>query len=545
MMAGMSRASNDPRHLCLGIDFGSDSVRALLVDARDGCPIACGSAAYQAWAAGRYCDPARQIFRQHPRDLLQAMGRAVKAALDSAGPGVAERIAGIGIDTTGSSPLPLDARCRPLALDPVFAEDPDAMMVLWKDHSSAAEATRFNDLCHGGRFPDYTRFVGGIYSSEWWWAKIAHVQAGNRKVAAAAHTWAEHCDWLPAELCGITDPAAIVRSRCAAGHKACWHPSWEGLPDAAFLRALHPSLAPLRARLYTTTATADQPVGRLTAAWGKRLGLPEGIVVAAGAFDAHLGAVGAGARPFELAKVIGTSTCDMLCAPAAAIGKRTVRGICGQVDGSILPGLIGLEAGQSAFGDIFAWYRRLLGWGGGSADDLLSRLEVAAKDLAPGAGGLVSLDWFNGRRTPDADARARGCISGLHLGHDAPAVYRSLIEGAACGARAIVERFVDQGVPVKRILALGGIATRSPLVMRILTDVLNRPIAIVASDQCCALGAAISAAAASGVHQSLAVAQRRMASPVAVTLRPDRRQARLYDSVYASYLKLGGAHAPA
>jgi L-ribulokinase len=419
------------------------------------------------------------------------------------------------------------------------------MMVLWKDHSSAAEATRFNDLCHGGRFPDYTRFVGGIYSSEWWWAKIAHVQAGNRKVAAAAHTWAEHCDWLPAELCGITDPAAIVRSRCAAGHKACWHPSWEGLPDAAFLRALHPSLAPLRARLYTTTATADQPVGRLTAAWGKRLGLPEGIVVAAGAFDAHLGAVGAGARPFELAKVIGTSTCDMLCAPAAAIGKRTVRGICGQVDGSILPGLIGLEAGQSAFGDIFAWYRRLLGWGGGSADDLLSRLEVAAKDLAPGAGGLVSLDWFNGRRTPDADARARGCISGLHLGHDAPAVYRSLIEGAACGARAIVERFVDQGVPVKRILALGGIATRSPLVMRILTDVLNRPIAIVASDQCCALGAAISAAAASGVHQSLAVAQRRMASPVAVTLRPDRRQARLYDSVYASYLKLGGAHAPA
>lgn len=546
----MSRQRPTEKSLVLGIDFGSDSVRALVVSAHDGCERGAGTAAYRDWARGRFCDPVRQQFRQHPRDLLQAMTAAIRTAVAAAGPAAGRRIAALGVDTTGSSPLPVDQRCRPLALSSAFAEDPDAMMVLWKDHSAASEAARFTELCHSGRFRDYCRHVGGIYSCEWWWAKIAHIHAGNRRVADAAQTWIEHCDWIPAELSGVEDPALVIRSRCAAGHKACWHPTWRGLPDAAFLAELHPTLGQLRGRLYRETTTADQPAGCLTPRWATRLGLTPGITVAAGAFDAHLGAVGAGAGVHVLAKVIGTSTCDMLTVPARVLGKRTIRGICGQVDGSILPGLIGLEAGQSAFGDIFAWFRRLLSWSltashqpNARSNGLLPALETAARDIPIGSCGIIAVDWFNGRRTPDADANARGAIAGLQLGHDAPMVYRALIEAAACGSRAIVDRFVAEGVEVRSVIALGGIARRSPLVMQILADVLARPVAVVASDQCCALGSAIAAATAAKLYPTMAAAQRRMASPLAVTYRPDRRRVAAYNAVYTLYRQNGATHA--
>lgn len=527
--------------LLIGIDFGTDSVRALVVDGRTGAEISAGVTAYPRWAKGRYCDPARQQFRQHPKDYLEAMTSAIRTAVKGAGAGAGTRVIGLGVDTTGSTPAPCGADGRPLALTPDFAEDPDAMFVLWKDHTAISEAERFNDLAHSGKHTDYTRFVGGIYSSEWWWAKIAHVTKHNAKVAKAAHGWIEHCDWIPAELCGIDDAAAIPRSRCAAGHKACWHESWGGLPDEGFLTALEPKLKGLRARLPAGTATSDQPAGRLSAAWARSLGLNPGITVAVGAFDCHLGAVGAGIAPFTLAKVIGTSTCDMLVAPAEAVGDRTVAGICGQVDGSILPGLLGLEAGQSAFGDVYAWYKRLLTWDRkpGKDDDLLPRLERAAADLEPGAGGITALDWFNGRRTPDADQRLRGAITGLHLGHDAPAVYRALIEATAFGSRAIVERFVEQGVPVKQVAALGGIARKSPLVMQILADVLRRPIGVVASDQCCALGSAIAAATAAGLYPTMAKAAKAMASRIEHTYKPVPRRAATYDTLYARYQSLG------
>ena len=540
------------RKLALGLDFGSDSVRALLADCKTGEEIAAGVAAYPRWAAGRYCDPASQRFRQHPADHLESMRTAVRAALRLAGKGAAAQVIAIGVDTTGSSPLPIAADGTALGLTPGFTEDPDALCVLWKDHTAVAEAAELNALAASGRFPDYTRWVGGIYSSEWWWAKIAHVVRHNRRVSQAAHTWMEHCDWIPFVLTGAGDPARAVRSRCAAGHKALWHAGWDGLPAEDFLVALEPRLRGLRARLYHDTVTADQPAGILCVEWAKAFGLRPGITVAAGAFDAHLGAVGAGAKPNVLVKVMGTSTCDMLLAPPAAIGERTVRGICGQVDGSILPGLIGLEAGQSAFGDIYAWYQRLLGWSLTGLpvaqakrlrDGLLPALEAAASALPPLGTGELALDWHNGRRTPDADQTVRGAITGLHLGSDASAVYRSLIEATAYGARAIVERFVAEGAAVERVVALGGIARKSPLIMQICADVLNRPIAVVASDQCCALGAAMAGAAAAGVHPSLAAAQRAMASKLERTYTPNRAHAKLYAAGYQRYLALGAQQA--
>lgn len=539
-----------PNLLALGIDFGTDSVRALLVDTRTGRELAAGVANYPRWRLGRFCDAASHRFRQHPLDHLEAMTAAVRDCLKAAPKGSALRVAGIGVDTTGSSPLPVAADGEALALKKEFKDDPDAMMVLWKDHTGVAEAEEINALAHGGAQTDCTRWSGGIYSSEWFWAKILHVTRHSRKVAKAAHTWVEHCDWVPAVLCGIADPALIRRSRCAAGHKAMWHPEWGGLPPAAFLAALDPRLAALRDRLYQDTFTADAAAGSLCAAWADRFGLPAGIPVAVGAFDAHLGAVGSGGGDFDLVKVMGTSTCDMLVAPADALGGRSVPGICGQVDGSILPGRIGLEAGQSAFGDVYAWWKGQVAWGlrrlGGKAaaaaeDGLIPALAAEAAKLPPGAGGLVALDWFNGRRTPDASARARASITGLHLGHGPAHIFRALAEATACGARAILERFEDNGVAVRRVVAIGGIARKSPLVMQICADVMQRPIAVVRSDQCCALGAAIAGAVAGGVHRDIPAAQRAMASAVERTVRPDRRNAKAYDALYAGYRALGAA----
>jgi L-ribulokinase len=536
------------RALALGLDFGTDSVRALLVDARSGAEVAGGVADYRRWAQGRFCDASRQQFRQHPQDHLDAMREAVRQALRAAGKAAAGQVAGIGVDTTGSSPMPIAADGRALALVPGFQDDPDAMCVLWKDHTAVAEADDLNALAHGGRFPDYTRWVGGIYSSEWWWAKIAHVLRHNRRVAGYAHTWMEHCDWVPFVLTGAGDPARAARSRCAAGHKALWHASWDGLPDEDFLTAFEKRLKGLRGRLYQETVTADQSAGGLSATWAKLFGLRAGIPVAAGAFDAHLGAVGAGAKPNILVKVMGTSTCDMLLSPAKAVGSRTVRGICGQVDGSILPGFIGLEAGQSAFGDIFAWYKRLLSWPLASMpaakrarvlDRLLPDLERAAAKVPPLGTGEIAVDWFNGRRTPDADQSLRGCIGGLHLGSDAPAVYRALVEASVYGARAIVDRFISEGVAVNGVVAIGGIARKSPLIMQMCADVFARPVQVVASDQCCALGAAIAGATAAGLHRDMAAAQRAMASPIERTYRPNKKLSKIYESGFAKYRALG------
>jgi len=544
------------RDFVIGIDFGSDSVRALIVDAADGAELSSAVSAYSRWQRGEYCNAAESRFRQHPLDYIEGLELCVKAALADAPEGTAENIRGITIDTTGSTPVAVDKAGVPLALKPEFADNPNAMFVLWKDHTAIAEAQQINDLSRSWGGVDYTRYEGGIYSSEWFWAKVLHILREDGAVREQAFSWVEHCDWMPALLAGETDPLKLKRSRCAAGHKAMWHEEFEGLPAEEFLVKLDPLLAGLRGRLYRETSTVDAVVGNLCPEWAERLGLSESVVIGVGAFDAHLGAVGAGIKPYVLAKVMGTSTCDMLVAPNADMEGCLISGICGQVDGSILPGMQGMEAGQSAFGDVYSWFKKLLMWpltilrrqigaeisnmGIDFIDDrLISELSKQAEVLPIGASGITAVDWFNGRRAPDANGELKGVLAGLTLGSDAPALFRSLVEATAFGSKAILDRFESEGVAIKEVIALGGVAKKSPFVMQVMADVLNREIGVVGSDQTCALGAAMCAAAVAGRYDSVEDARDAMEGGIEEVYRPIAENVEAYKPLYKAYCRLG------
>ncbi len=543
------------RNLVLGLDFGTDSVRALLTDAADGSVVSTAVAGFERWGRGMYCDPARNQFRQHPLDHIEALAASVREALAGAPKGSAALVRGLAVDTTGSTPGPVDEKCRPLALHPEFSDNPNAMFVLWKDHTAVDEAEEINALAHSWGGTDFTMYSGGVYSSEWFWSKILHVMRQDRKAAAAAFTWMENCDWVPAMLCGIDDPSAVKRSRCAAGHKAMWHASFDGLPSADFLAHLDQRLAALRPRLYRETFTSDNVAGHLCGEWAGRLGLPAGLPVAVGAFDAHMGAVGAGIQPYILSRVIGTSTCDILVAPHEGLEGKLIRGICGQVDGSVIPGMLGLEAGQSAYGDVYAWLRDLMLWplrnvpaAAGKAGELekvlregiYAALTEGAERLSPGESGVLGLDWLNGRRTPFADQRLRGALTGLSLGSSAPALFRALVESTAFGARKIVERFEQEGVPIKGVIALGGVARQNPFAMQVLADVFGCRIGVSACDQACALGAAMFAAVAAGLYGTVSEAQAKMDAGFEREYLPDACRKAAYDRLYEDYNRLGG-----
>ncbi len=532
----------------IGVDFGTDSVRALLVDAHTGQSIGTHVYEYVRWKKGLYCNPAQAQFRQHPLDYLEGLETAIRGALANVPAEVRARVAGISVDTTGSTPVAVDETGLPLALRPDFAENPNGMFILWKDHTANAEADEINQLAR--QWPtDYTRYVGGIYSSEWFWAKMLRTLRVDEAVRQHAFSWVEHCDWISAVLTGNTNPLTLRRSRCAAGHKALWHEEFGGLPSQAFLTRLDPLLLGQRDRLFANTYTADQPMGHLSAAWADKLGLSADVVVGVGAFDAHMGAVGAQIEPYAFVRVMGTSTCDMLVAPTDEIGQKLIRGICGQVDGSILPGMLGMEAGQSAFGDVYAWFGRLIAGpvrellGHEAADvlaqNLIPHLSEAAAQLPLTAQDPVAIDWFNGRRTPDANHTLQGAIAGLNLATDAPGVFKALVEATAYGSRSIVARFEEEGVPIRKVIAIGGVAKKSPFVMQTLADVLNKPIRVARADQACALGAAMCAAVAAGIHPSLEATQRAMGSGFDAEYQPRPAQVELYDGLYGKYQRLG------
>lgn len=537
------------RNLCIGVDYGTDSVRAIMVDADNGNELATSVFEYPRWKAGLYCDPSINMFRQHPLDYIEGLEYTIRE-LKNICKGEEDQIRAISIDTTGSTPVAVDVNGIPLSLTPEFLEDPDAMFILWKDHTSVKEADLINDLCRSWK-TDFSKFSGGIYSSEWFWSKILHIVSRNPAVARAAYSWVEHCDWMPALLTGNTEPHKIIRSRCAAGHKAMWNSTWGGLPEDLFLMTLNPELKGLRDRLYTVTFTSDKSAGVLSPEWANRLGLNTDVVVGVGAFDAHFGAVGGEIQPYLLSKVIGTSTCDMLVAPLDDMKDVIVKGISGQVEGSIIPGMLGMEAGQSAFGDIYAWFRDLLSWTlrllpqvtedqyEKVKSTIITELSNKASEIPLKKSDIVAIDWLNGRRTPDANQHLKGAVTGLTLGTDAPRYFKALVESTAFGARMIIDRFKDQGLPIKGILALGGVAKKSPYVMQVLADVLNMPIKVVRSEHTCALGAAMFASVVAGIHPTVLNAQQVMGKGFDMIYQPRSKYVSDYSSLYHEYQLLG------
>lgn len=543
----------------IGLDYGSDSVRSLIVNVETGEEVASVVFEYPRWKKGLYCDPAQNQFRQHPKDYLEGLEYTIVEALKQAPAGVAENVVGISVDTTGSTPVAVDEKGIPLSLTPGFEENPNAMFVLWKDHTAVKEADEINELARKWEI-DFTKFEGGVYSSEWFWAKLLHVSRVDAAVYRAANSWVEHCDWIPAVLVGNTRPKTLKRSRCAAGHKAMWHEAFDGLPSEEFLTALDPLLGGLRERLYKETFTCDVAVGKLSQEWADKLGLSTNVVVGVGAFDAHLGALGAEIEPYHLSKVMGTSTCDMLVAPMEEVGDKLVAGICGQVDGSITPGMLGMEAGQSAFGDIYAWFKRLLLWPAEQilakselvseeqrkalieemADNMIAELSKEAEKIGIGESGVLAIDWMNGRRTPDANQNLKGAIAGLSLGTDAPRIFRALVEATAFGSKAIVDRFRSEGVRIDGVIALGGVAKKSKLVMQIVCDVLNMPIKVARSEQACALGSAMAAAVVAGVYATTNEAQKKMGGGFETEYHPIPENVAKYQKIYEKYLALGG-----
>lgn len=543
----------------IGLDYGTDSVRSVVVDTDNGETVGTSVFEYPRWKKGLYCDPSANRFRQHPLDYIEGMEHSVKEALKGLSADVTDNIVGITVDTTGSTPVAVDKEGVPLSLKPGFENDPDAMFVLWKDHTAVKEAAEINELSRSWGGTDYTKYEGGVYSSEWFWSKILHVLRSSGKVRENAFSWVEHCDWIPALLTGNTDPLALKRSRCAAGHKAMWHEDFNGLPEEKFLTRLDPLLTGLRERLFSDTYTCEVSVGTLSEEWAKRLGLPSGVKVGTGAFDAHLGAIGGEIKPYQLLKVMGTSTCDMLISPMNEVGDKLVAGICGQVDGSIIPGMLGLEAGQSAFGDIYAWFGKLLMWPvteiissmnwldektkerirTETTDRMIAGLSEQAESLAEEETAIVALDWLNGRRTPYANQELKGAISGLSLGSDAPRIFKSLVEATAFGSKMINDRFVSEGVRIDGVIAIGGVAKKNPFVMQIVADVLNMPIKVASSDQTCALGSAMAASVMAGVHKDFGAAQQAMGGGFEMEYKPDPIRAKRYNELYFKYKKLG------
>jgi L-ribulokinase len=543
----------------IGIDYGTDSVRSVVVDTENGKVAGTSVFEYPRWKKGLYCNASLNRFRQHPLDYVEGLEQSVKGAIKGLSPDVIDNITGITVDTTGSTPVAVNREGVPLSLTPGFEEDPDAMFVLWKDHTSVKEAAEINDVAKTWGGNDFTKFEGGIYSSEWFWAKILHVLRSSEAVRKNAFSWVEHCDWIPALLAGNTDPLQIKRSRCAAGHKAMWHEAFGGLPDEKFLVRLDPVLKGLKERLFSKTFTSDTPVGTLSKEWAKRLGLPETVKVGAGTFDAHSGAVGGEIKPYHLVKVMGTSTCDMMVSPVNEVGDKLVAGICGQVDGSIVPGMIGLEAGQSAFGDIYAWFSKLLMWPveeivssmtwldeasrarikEETSSRMIAELSKKAEKVPLEESSIVALDWMNGRRTPDANQELRGAITGLTLGSDAPAIFRALVEATAFGSRMINERFISEGIRIDGVIAIGGVAKKNPFVMQIVADVLNMPIKVATSEQTCALGSAMAAAVMAGVHKDMGAAQSAMGGGFEKEYHPDKARAEKYDVLFRKYKALG------
>ncbi|HEX7578248.1 MAG TPA: ribulokinase [Verrucomicrobiae bacterium] len=531
-----------PAKYTIGLDYGTNSVRCLIVNVTNGAEVGTAVWTYAHGTQGVILSHDPNLARQHPADYVAGAEITIKQALAAAKKSVKgfkpDQIIGIGVDTTGSTPMPVDANGQPLVYQKKFAKNPAAMAWLWKDHTGVAEAAEITALAKKMR-PQFLAKCGGIYSSEWFFSKVLHCLRAAPEVFNAAHSWIELSDFVPAELTGTLAPDKFIAGVCAAGHKAMWNAKWGGYPDAQFLSRLNPKLGKLRARLTPRVHSIDRAVGGLTGAWAKKTGLKAGIPVAVGAFDAHLGGVGSGVAPGALVKIIGTSTCDIAISPNTK-KLADVPGLCGIVDGSVLPGYFGLEAGQSAVGDIFNWWVNYVQPGGKNP---LShkQLDEAALKLLPGESGLLALDWNNGNRTILVDQRLTGLLVGQTLYTTPVEIYRALIEATAFGALTIINRFEEYGVKISQVVNCGGIAEKSAITMQIYADVTGRPMKISRSAQTCALGSAIAAAVVAGAHKDYATAQKKMTALKPKIYRPNPKAHEIYRELYPLYRTLHDA----
>ena len=519
----------------LGLDFGTNSVRAIVVQTSDGATVGSSVFNYPHGDMGVVTDPRDpHLARQHPADYIAGIEATVTEALAQAGGDVAANVAGIGIDATGSTPIPVDAAGEALALKPEFTDNPNAMAWLWKDHTGYKEAAEITEAA-GAAHPEYLAKCGGTYSSEWLWAKLLCCARTDRTVFDAAYTWVEMADWIPAVLTGTTAPDQVKRCICAAGHKAMFNPAWGGYPANAFIASFDNGvLAGVRDTLPDTAVNIADAVGALTDGWAERLGLPAGLPVAGGAFDAHLGGVGSGIKPGTMVKVIGTSTCDLAVLPLDH-DLQDIPGVCGVVPESILPGNYGIEAGQSAVGDIFNWYVHKLQPGGGVDH---GQLNVDAEKLKPGESGMLALDWNNGNRTILVDQQLTGMVMGVTL-HSSPGeIFRALVEATAFGARMIRDRMVEYGVEIDRVINCGGIAIKSPMLMQIYADVLDCPMQVAASEQTCALGSAMAGAVVAGVFEDFDAAADAMTGIREEQYAPIPENVAVYERLFSLYKRL-------
>jgi L-ribulokinase len=544
----------------IGVDYGTDSVRSIIVNAANGQEVAADVFYYPRWKDQLYCDASFNQFRQHPLDYIEGLEQTIKKCLLQAGANVAANIKAISVDTTGSSPVIVNKEGTPLALLDGFENNPNAMFVLWKDHTAVKEAAEIN--AHAAKFDvNYLQYVGGIYSSEWFWSKLLHVLRADEKVRIAAYSFVEHCDWIPFLLTGGNDVASMKRGICSAGHKALFAKEFGGLPPNEFFKSLDPLLDGFTARLFNKAYTSSESAGNLSKEWAERLGLSTDVVIGVGAFDAHMGAVGGQIEPYYLSKVMGTSTCDILVAPEEDVNDILVKGICGQVHGSVIPGMLGMEAGQSAFGDAYAWFRNLLMWPmkqmlsqstiidedkskqliEESESKLIAELSKYATQLEVNEDDELAVDWFNGRRTPDANQMLEGGFYGLSLGTNAPRMFRAVVEATCFGAKAIVERFIEEKIPVKGLIGMGGVAKKSPFIMQMMADIMQMPIKIHRSEQTCAAGAAMFAATAAGLYNKVEDAMQAMGRGFETTFYPDASKAEVYQKRYERYKKFGNA----
>ncbi|HMU45821.1 MAG TPA: ribulokinase [Chitinophagaceae bacterium] len=538
-----------PDRFVIGIDYGTDSVRSVLLNAMNGQEIASSVFHYPRWKSGLFCNPSKNQFRQHPLDYIEGLEATIKDCLKQAGDKVAKSVVGISVDTTGSTPIAVDKEGTPLCLLSGFEDNPNAMFVLWKDHTSTREADEINKTAK--EFPvNYLKYVGGIYSSEWFWAKLLHILREDEKVRNNIYSFVEHCDWIPFLLTGGKDAKQIKRGVCSAGHKALWAAEFNGLPPNDFFKAVDSLLDGFTNKLFNETYTSDKPAGIISKEWASRLGLSENVVIGVGAFDCHMGAVGGQIEPYYLSRTVGTSTCDIMVAPSNDVEGKLIKGICGQVQGSVIPGMVGMEAGQSAFGDAYAWFTNLLSWPvvhfinnkdqqQQIKNKMIASLADASSKLPLSDDDVMASDWLNGRRTPDANQLLKGAFTGLNIGSDAPQLFKALVEATCFGSKAIVERFIEEGIPVKGIIALGGVAKKSGYVMQVMADVLENPIRIHQAEQTCANGAAMFAATAAGIYNKVEDAMKAMGQGFEKTIKPDPSKFEYYRNRFKKYKALG------